>query len=425
LQKSSLFRLAFIGLWFVGVPLLLAYAVVQILRGDPHDVTVGYLRGFVRDQPIPAGIVLFTVFEMTLWRFRHDLPLSSHLSVGGRLGLSRAMRREFEAATQLLEEAGRILSRSESAVKRGVPPAKRAELEEALGALRASLEAEPFDEAAFQKAHARATPASAVLAPWRKSELREYIESIGFAILVALLLRAVVVEAFKIPSGSMLPTLQIEDHIFVNKFIYGPTIPLTRARVFERMPPQRGDVIVFEFPDPNPNAASQDYIKRVIGLPGDVLETEGGHPVINGFRVPFCRAGVYERADQRSFGFGALELHVEYLGEEAFLTLIDPHQIREREGPFTVGPGEVWVFGDNRHNSHDSRAWFGGRGGGVPFANIKGRALFVWLPLSRLFVNVMGTPQLPDGVPPELVQGVEQCLKSRPPLEATTPPPPR
>ena len=102
----------------------------------------------------------------------------------------------------------------------------------------------------------------------RKSTLREYAESIGVAIAVALLLRAFVVEAFQIPSGSMIPTLEVGDHIFVSKFSYGLSIPFTDMKVLKYSQPQRGDVIVFKFP----NDHSTDYIKRVVGLPGDTVE---------------------------------------------------------------------------------------------------------------------------------------------------------
>jgi signal peptidase I len=425
LQKPQPIRLAFVGLWFVAVPALLAYLAVQLLSGDPTDLTVGVLRTFVRDQPLPAGIILFTAFEMTLWRFRHDLPLASRLSVGGRVGLPTPIRRKFEGAVNLLDEAERIQSAHRKAIERTLPASEREKLDRALRDLRQAMDAEPFDGAAFEERLEAASAVLPMLGPWRKGELREYVESIGLAILVALLLRAVVVEAFKIPSGSMLPTLQIEDHIFVNKFVYGPTIPFSRTRVLPRLPPRRGDVIVFEYPDPDASATPQDYIKRVIGLPGDVLEAHGGHPIINGFAVPYCRAGVYERPDRRAFGSGPLELHVEFIGEHAFLTLVDPHQSEDHEGPYQIVDDEVWVFGDNRHNSSDSRAWNGGRGAGVPYANVKGRAMFVWLPLSRLFVNVMGSPLLPKGAPAELVRGVEKCLEQRPTVADSTPPPPK
>ena len=271
------------------------------------------------------------------------------------------------------------------------------------------------------------------LGRWRKGELREYAESIGIAVGVALLLRAFVVEAFKIPSGSMLPTLQIQDHIFVNKFAYGPHVPFTRSRLFERMPPSYGDVMVFEYPDPNPANPRQDFIKRVIARPGDRLEVESGHPIINGWRVPSCLVGNYEFREGDDGSMKRGDLYVEYLGEYAYLTLFEDDRFDGRQGPYEVAPNEVWVFGDNRNNSSDSRAWNAGRGGGVPFANIKGRALFVWMSFGadggitwdRLLVNVMGHPRLPKEASESLKAGIEKCLATRPALSETTPPPPK
>src|SRR5690606_37684956 len=252
------------------------------------------------------------------------------------------------------------------------------------------------------------------LAPWRKSETRELIESIGVAVLVALSLRAVAVEAFKIPSGSMLPTLQIDDHIFVNKFTYGPKLPLLGTRIATDMPPERGDVIVFEFPDPAPGQEGQDFIKRVIALPGDTLEVKHGRPIINGWSVPRCSVGKYPygRHDGTSSDNG--DLYVEFLGAEAYLTVYEEGGSQPYEGPFEVAPGEVYVMCDNRHNSHDSRRWRGGKGGGVPFDNIQGRAMRVWWPPSRLFVPVMGHPEVPTGMPAALTEGIDRCLAERP-----------
>jgi signal peptidase I len=242
------------------------------------------------------------------------------------------------------------------------------------------------------------------------------------AVGVALLLRAFVVEAFKIPSGSMLPTLQIQDHIFVNKFAYGPTIPFTKTRLYDGLPPKRGDVMVFEYPDPNPRTERQDFIKRVMALPGDTLEVMDGHPKINGWEVPHCKVGRY---------LGA-ELFVEYLSDYSYLATFEEGARRGKEGPYVAKPGEVWVMGDNRDNSHDSRAW--SHGGGVPFANIKGRAMFVWLSFNesdsflgrvtwdRLFTNVMGTPRLPKGAPEEVLNRIQTCLAQRP--QVTLPPDP-
>jgi signal peptidase I len=247
------------------------------------------------------------------------------------------------------------------------------------------------------------------------------------AVAVAFALRAFVIEAFKIPSGSMIPTLMVGDHIFVNKFSYGPAIPYTHSRLWTHMPPQRGDVMVFAFPE-HPD---QDFIKRVIAIPGDKLEARNGHPIINGWEVPSCRVGAwnysdYESAISRHDG----ELYVEYLGDESFLTFYDRASgpFPEIQGPYYVKNGEVWVMGDNRNNSHDSRMWFGGQGGGVPFENIRGRALFVWLSipdtgvdLSREGAPVMGRPRLPPSAA-ALKPEFDRCLAQRPAV--TLPPSP-
>ncbi|MCL2449928.1 MAG: signal peptidase I, partial [Polyangiaceae bacterium] len=262
---------------------------------------------------------------------------------------------------------------------------------------------------------------------WRKSEVREYAEAILMAVAVALALRTFVIEAFKIPSGSMIPTLMVGDHIFVNKFSYGPAIPFTSARVWTNMPPKRGDVIVFAFPE----HPEQDFIKRVIALEGDRLEAHNGHPVINGWEVPSCRVGPWSYSDYDSpIAHHEGDLYVEYLGDESFLTFYDraAGYLPENQGPYFAKRGEVWVMGDNRNNSHDSRMWFNGRGGGVPFANIKGRALFVWLSindgsvdLSREGAPVMGRPRLPPSAS-ALEPQFSECLKNRPPV--TLPPRP-
>src|SRR5690606_16466617 len=236
---------------------------------------LGALAQGVRDQRVPSGIALFTLAEMTLYYFRHYLPYADPIGSSLPQDLSREQRREYEAATALHDEGTRLLERHEKAIEQNVKAAAKKRLIEALQGLKDAIDARPFDAAAMRSAYdVSAALVDENLAPWRKSTAREYAESIGFALLVAIALRAFVVEAFKIPSGSMLPTLQIDDHIFVNKFSYGPTIPLLDVRIAEDLPPERGDVIVFEFPEPDPAHHGQDFIKRVIGLPGDVLEAE-------------------------------------------------------------------------------------------------------------------------------------------------------
>jgi signal peptidase I len=202
---------------------------------------------------------------------------------------------------------------------------------------------------------------------------------------------------------------------------------MTKKRFWTNMPPHRGDVMVFAFPE----HPEQDFIKRVIAIPGDKLEARNGHPWINGWEVPHCYVGVYSYSELDSVTpQHEGDLYVEYLEDESFLTLYDHSSgsYLEHQGPFIAKPGEVWVMGDNRNNSHDSRMWFGGQGGGVPFENIRGRALFVWLSVSdsgidwsRLGAPVMGRPRLPPAMK-HLEPALDKCLRERPPIEKTTPP---
>jgi signal peptidase I len=334
------------------------------------------------------------------------------------------MSSAYERARVLSEEADMILHRNGADL--GVRDRKK--LEHDLEALRAAMSAKPFLEEPFLEALSHAEEEVELrLNRWRKSEVREYVESIAVAVGVALSLRAFVVEAFKIPSGSMIPTLQIGDHIFVNKFAYGPAIPWTHSRLWQSMPPERADVMVFLYPE----HTDQDFIKRVIALPGDELRVRSGHPILNGWEVPSCLVGTYSYAEQESQLKHEGDLFVEYLGDESYLTLYDHMSFgsAESQGPYYVKPGEVWVMGDNRNNSHDSRAWWNGQGGVVPFDFIKGRALFVWLSMSdsgvdwsRLGAPVMGRPRLPAAMK-HLEPAMDKCMRERPPIEKTTPPP--
>ena len=204
-----------------------------------------------------------------------------------------------------------------------------------------------------------------------KSTLREYVESIGGAILIALAIRAFLYEPFRIPSGSMLPTLEIGDHIFVNKYVYGVRIPFFNAKLFhEARLPERGDVIVFVHPE-----SGEDYIKRVVGLPGEVVEMIGGNRLrVGGQEVELERTDEYRYEDEdHRIEHHAIRYDEDLLGWHHEV-LYEPTGRRiYSSGRWTVRPGHVFVMGDNRDNSSDSRAW-----GQVPIENIKGRALFIW-----------------------------------------------
>jgi signal peptidase I len=426
-------RFVFWLVWFVSIPFAFACFVVWALSppsGVEHTGILGWIESIVREQPVPVGIVAFTVAEAAIWNIRRRLPLAKFAYAPVRKDVPKEMREAFERALILIEEADTIFKANTRAVKRDLTVKERDRLKAELEKLANEMTAEPFDKDAFIDALAASDKeVDQKLGRWRKSEAREYLESILLAVAVALTLRAFVVEAFKIPSGSMIPTLQVGDHIFVNKFSYGPAIPYTHSRLWTNMPPHRGDVMVFAYPE----HPEQDFIKRVIAIPGDKLDVRGGHPVINGWEVPHCEAGVYSYTEDGSLApHHEGDLFVEFLEDEAYLTLYDRMGgFPDIQGPYTCGPNEVWVMGDNRNNSHDSRMWFGGQGGGVPFENIRGRALFVWLSVAdggidwtRMGAPVMGRPRLPPAMK-SLEPAIEKCLRERPPLDKTTPPSPK
>ena len=179
-----------------------------------------------------------------------------------------------------------------------------------------------------------------------KSTFREYVEAAAIAVLLALFIRTFVVQAFKIPSGSMEPTLLVGDHILVNKFIYGVKIPFVRTTLVPISEPHRDDVIVFIYPVDK----SKDFIKRVIGLPGDTLEIDGRKIYING-KLYDDKHGYY--SDQPENG--------------------ENPENRAKFGPFKVPPRQYFVMGDNRDHSYDSRFW-----GYVPSEAIKGEAFIIY-----------------------------------------------
>jgi signal peptidase I len=415
--KATLVGWCFGALWFLALPAALVLVVVT--WSDSAGAWAGELAEVVRDQRVPVGILVFTLAEMAAYHLRYRLPFASRVESLGPLGLPPAAREDFQVAQSFLEQSERALKRPLRSAVADSPLAfaPSQQLPLALAALRTELEREPPDVAAFRAAYGSAQQlAGEQLASARKSEARRTLESLIAAALIALGLRAFVFEAFRIPSGSMLPTLQVGDHIFVNKLRYGALLPFTDTRLFAQLPPERGDVIVFEFPDDDPQNERQDFVKRVIALPGDTLEAERGHPLINGWAVPYCRAGRYHYGENDGHAFEWGELDVEFLNDHAYLTLYgeDSDPAYEHEGPFHVSSGEVYVMGDNRNDSLDSRRWHHGAGGGVPDANLRGRASRIWLPLSRLMLPIMGAPRLPEGMPRELSEGIDRCLAQRP-----------
>jgi signal peptidase I len=193
---------------------------------------------------------------------------------------------------------------------------------------------------------------------------------LGLVVVVALVVRASVAEVYRVVSASMVPTLNVGDRLLVNRMAYGLRLPFS-SRVLGAIPPRRGDVVVFSGESlPVSGAGPKALVKRVVGLPGDVVEFRDGSPIINGWAVPACDAGPFASTAGTVTARGRLA--VEFLEDQAYLTVRTPLD-DTRLLPYEVPPGEVFVIGDDRGQSSDSRAWNDGQGRGVPVIDIVGR----------------------------------------------------
>lgn len=186
------------------------------------------------------------------------------------------------------------------------------------------------------------------MSAFRKSVVREYFESIVIAVILALFIRTFVVQAFKIPTGSMEPNLLVGDHLLVNKFVFAPTISAPERALLPVTGIRRGDVVVFKYPEDT----ERDFIKRVVGLPGETVELRDHTIFINGRPID--------------------EPHAHYQDDRGGVERTS-EDVRDHYGPVLVPPGALFVMGDNRDNSQDSRYW-----GFLPQEYVKGRALMIY-----------------------------------------------
>lgn len=183
----------------------------------------------------------------------------------------------------------------------------------------------------------------------KKSTAREYFESILIAVVLALFARTFVVQAFKIPTGSMEPNLLIGDHLLVNKFVFAPTLSRVESALLPNRDIRRGDIIVFKYPE----EPERDFIKRVIGLPGETIELRSKKVYVNGAAID--------------------EPYAHFLFPAPGEGQAKPWDLRETYGPVTVPDDQLFMMGDNRDNSQDSRFW-----GFLPRSFVKGRAMVIY-----------------------------------------------
>ncbi len=198
--------------------------------------------------------------------------------------------------------------------------------------------------------------------------LVEYARSFFPVVLIVLLLRSFLFEPFRIPSGSMMPTLLVGDFILVNKFSYGMRLPVLNTKIVEFGEPKRGDIVVFRFP----KQPTVDYIKRVIGLPGDRIAYFDKKLTVNGQPTQQVSLGRYQGVGQGVDMTGAEQFAEDLTGVEH--SILIRHGVNSVEDVFVVPPGHYFVMGDNRDNSNDSRYW-----GFVPEGNLVGKAFFIWM----------------------------------------------
>lgn len=204
---------------------------------------------------------------------------------------------------------------------------------------------------------------------------KEWVLTVGLAFAVALLFRSTIASPRHIPTGSMIPTIKVGEFIFVNMMKYNWHLPFTKTILSERAQPERGDIVVFEFP----NDPDKDYIKRVVGLPGDIIEIRQKKVIVNGTPLELVPVEDRQILDDLTpkYDPAKLTLYTEKNGKHEYLVIHSSKEVAQNFGPVTVPPNEYFVMGDNRDDSYDSRFW-----GSLPREKIFGTGSFIWLSIN-------------------------------------------
>ncbi len=403
MTRKYLFSLFWYIVWFVALPAVVAWQLVEIF------VRIR-LFGMFEEFEFWHVLLLFALVAFITYSIKDKLPfwkLSDEEHPFRK-------KRQLKEAERFFKSVKKTLGKHRAKVsKKGL-----AELDSLIQELEKNLSDNSNLSEKSDKAAATALKLSAAtdkhLAFAKKSSSREYTESIGVAVLIAVVLRLFVLEAFKIPSESMVPTLMVGDHIFVSKYRYGLSLPILNKRLVRFAEPKHGEVVVFikpksesgimsDYVGDDSDMAGTDFIKRIIGLPGDTVEMREDVLYINGQMLPRCHVGTRSYRTRMPFDNswrdGEAELWVEKHGDHLYTIAESQEGHRDSFGPITVPSDRLFMLGDNRDNSNDSRYW-----GTVPVDNIKGRAMIIWwsnrrphgFQWDRVGNLIMGNPDLTE-----------------------------
>ncbi len=426
--RGRVLRATLRALWFGVLPSVFAVLVLRYLVPSTvatlDDGPSGILARFAAQNPLLVGIGAYLSFAGLVRHWAADLPGGRHLSapfIESDAAVGRECVRVHPRAAELHATLTSPAVRERTRHRLTASESER--LDKQLAELVSAFEQGDVHRVAAAELSIRSIARSALAAEERRNMAVLFL-LVGAAAAAALALRSMVVESFRVLGDSMLPTLESGDCVVASRLAYGVRLPRA-GRAFSTRPPRRGDIVVF--PNLHPDGSAPDHlVKRIVGLPGDRISMRGAHPLINGWEVPSCDAGTY--VYPRAWGGVRGRLVVEFLEDHAYLTVLTP--VTGVFDHYDVPDGEVFVLGDNRNNSSDSRAWNDGHGGGVPITALDGKVeRFVLgehrdgtVDLSRLFAP-LGTRLHLEGLDARaLEQGIARCLAHRP---ASTAPPVR